>query len=145
MVWFIRKYWRLRAEENTQGFPNRSFILRSLCVHRSPCTRICIPFAFCIRSPFTLHTSFKFVLHSHTIHSACVQRVFSIRSACAHHSSGKVKCFRDCSRRGRNKHIQIKYTMKIYGWTGNPTWDPCITSQGLHTELSKLTSIVHLA
>ena len=31
---------------------------------------------------------------------------------------------------GMNKYKEIQ--MKIYGWTGNQTWDPCITSQVLY-------------
>ena len=59
---------------------------RSSCVHRS---------AFAHRSPFT-YRSPNSVLRSHTVHSACVQRSFIVRSAFAHRSSGKVERFRDC-------------------------------------------------
>ena len=75
-----RNYQILSAEENTGGFPNRSFILRSPCVHRSLSARVCAPLAFCIRSPFTVHISFtKFC-------SAFKHRSLGVRSAFIHRS-----------------------------------------------------------
>ena len=80
-----RNYQIFSAEENTRGFPNRSFILRSPCVHRSLSTRVCAPLAFCIRSLFTVHISFTkfrsaFTHRSLCVRSAFVHRLLTVRS-----------------------------------------------------------------
>ena len=92
---------------------------RSSCVHLAFIVHLALAFAlrsrsaFAHRSPFT-YRSPNSVLRSHTVHSACVQRSFIVRSAFAHRSSGKVERFRDCS---RSKQFEICLVV-LYGPDG---------------------------
>ena len=64
---------------------------RSSCVHLAFIVHLALAFAlrsrsaFAHRSPFT-HRLPNSVLRSHTVHSACVQRSFIVRSSFAHRS-----------------------------------------------------------
>ena len=70
---------------------HRSFIVCSSFTLR-PCLR---SVAFRLRSAVT-HRSATCVQRSDIVHSAFLQRAFTVHSGFAHGSSGKVECFRDC-------------------------------------------------
>lgn len=64
--------------------------------NRSPFAIVCAAVAFCVRSPFTIHSrSLNSVQRSLTVHSPCALRSLTNCSECAHPSCGKV-CFRNC-------------------------------------------------
>ena len=59
--------------------PNKTFIVRSSCIHHSHCAPVCAPFAFWVRSTFSVHISLS-NLCSDIIHSAFVQCAFTVGS-----------------------------------------------------------------
>lgn len=92
---------KLESEDNPRVVPNKSVILPSPWVYRSPCAPVCAPFAFCVRSPFTVHsrwTQFRsaFAHRLLTMRSVFAYRSFRVRSPFTHRSCGEVESFRDC-------------------------------------------------
>ena len=76
-----RKYRRIIAEEKTQGFLKRSFILRSPFTLRSRLPSVC--FAFWVRSAFAVYiytVSFTKFHYGFTHRSLCVRSAFIYRS-----------------------------------------------------------------
>ena len=85
-------------------------IKRSSCVHRAFIVRSALALrsrsTFAHRSAFTYHSP-TCVQRLDTVHSAFAQRSFSIHPPFAHHSSGKVERFRDCSNSDQGRVYQI--------------------------------------
>lgn len=72
-----------QCKNNSRGTSNKlsscvhmAFLYRSPCVHFSLCASVCVPFALCVRSPFTVHKRSQ----------NFVQRALTVRLECAHHS-----------------------------------------------------------
>lgn len=74
----------IQYEDNSWVILNKLF---SMC---SPCAHVCAPFAICVCSLFTNRSPNSFQ-RSDTVYSP-----FAHQSPFAHHSCGKVECFRDC-------------------------------------------------
>ena len=90
-----RQKWSLYVASVKAGRRHKnihcSFIVCSPFTLR-PCLR---SVAFRLRSAVT-HRSATCVQRSDIVHSAFLQRAFTVHSGFAHGSSGKVECFRDC-------------------------------------------------
>ena len=74
----------------------------------------CAPFAFRFCSSFSVHISFTYLRSAFRIRSLCVrsafgQHAFTVHSLFAHHSSGKVERFTDCTL--IINHFIIKYIL----------------------------------
>ena len=104
----------MQCKENTRDFSNKTFIVRSSCVHRA--FSVGAPFAFHVRSSFSVHISFTNLRSAFRHRSLCVRSAFvqhppTVRSPFAHHSSGKVERFRDCSNGDQGRVFQIVVSM----------------------------------
>ena len=84
----LETHTKFEVKSNARKIPEAYRIKGSSCVHLSHCARICAPFAFRVRSPFSVHisfTDFRLPLRHHSlcVCSAFVQPAFTVHSSFA--------------------------------------------------------------